>query len=339
MAITMRDVAKLARVSTKTVSRVVNREGPVREETRDRVWRAIEQLDYRPELSARGTSGARAYSIGLIYDNPNPYYVIAMQEGTLAACLKLGYGVQIYPFHSRPPGAAEALQDLVLRARLAGLVLAPPMSERTALLDKLADYDIPLVRVISAAESPRDRFACIFVDDRSAAYAITEHLIQLGHSRIGFLWGRKEYLSSAERYKGYELALRDYGLSPVKELVVHGDYTFDDGFRGAHRLLQLARPPTAIFGSNDEIAAGALAAARALGVEVPYGLSIAGFEDSPFSRHSWPSLTTARQRTELIAEHAARLLIARIHGNEVENEGFKPELIVRGSTAPPRPRP
>lgn len=337
MAITMRDVAKLARVSTKTVSRVVNRESAVREETRDRVLQAIEQLDYRPELSARGTGDAKAYSIGLIYDNPNPYYVIAMQEGTLAACLDLGYGLQIYPFHSKPPGVADALQNLVLRARLAGLVLAPPMSERTALLDKLAAYDIPLVRVISAAESPRDKFPCIFVNDRGAAYAITEHLIQLGHSRIGFLWGRKEFASSTERYKGYELALRDYGINLARELVVQGDYTFDDGFRGAHRLLKLAKPPTAIFGSNDEIAAGALAAARASGVDVPYGLSIAGFEDSPFSRHSWPSLTTSRQRTDLIAEHATRLLIAKIRGNEVENEGFNPELVVRNSTAPPRP--
>jgi len=335
----MRDVAKLARVSTKTVSRVTNREGSVRKETRDRVLQAIEQLDYRPELSPRGPGGAKAYSIGLIYDNPNPYYVIAMQEGTLAACLDLGYGLQIYPFHSKAPGVADALQDLVLRAHLAGLVLAPPMSERRALLDKLAAYEIPLVRVISAAEQPRDKFPCVFVNDRSAAYAITEHLVQLGHSRIGFLWGRKEFASSTERYKGYELALRDYGIKVAEELVIHGYYTFDDGFRGAHRLLKLAKPPTAVFGSNDEIAAGALAAARAAGVDVPYGLSIAGFEDSPFSRHSWPSLTTSRQRTELIAERATRLLVAQIRGEEVQSEGFNPELVVRGSTAPPRPRP
>lgn len=120
--------------------------------------------------------------------------------------------------------------------------------------------------------------------------------------------------------------------------MIEGDYVFDDGFRGARRLFDLAEPPTAIFGCNDEIAAGALAAAQAAGLNVPYDVSIAGFEDSPFSRHSWPPLTTARQRADVIVEHATRMLIARIRGEQVANEGFSPELVVRGSTAPPRPK-
>lgn len=335
---TIRDVARQARVSLKTVSRVINREGSVRDETRERVMRAIEQLDYRPDLSARSLRSAKAYAIGLVYDNPNPYYIIAVQQGALAACREMGFGLQIHPCDSRAPRLAEELRDLAHRSRLAGLVLAPPMSERMALLRELAAYDVPLVRIISAAEDPCDGFPCVFVDDRDAAYAITAYLIQLGHVRIGFLWGGKQHRSSPERYKGYEKALQDYGVPLDKDLVLEGDYAFDDGFRGARRLFGLPEPPTAIFGSNDEIAAGVLAAARAAGLHVPYDLSVAGFEDSPFSRHSWPSLTTSRQRTELIAEHAARLLIAQIHGNDVENEGFSPELVVRGSTAPPRPR-
>ena len=113
---------------------------------------------------------------------------------------------------------------------------------------------------------------------------------------------------------------------------------FDDGFRGARRLFDLAEPPTAIFGCDDEIAAGALAAAQSTGLNVPYDVSIAGFEDSPFSHHSWPPLTTARQRADIIVEHATRMLIARIRGEAIDNEGFNPELVVRGSTAPPRPR-
>ena len=335
---TIRDVARQAKVSLKTVSRVINREGSVREETRARVLRAIEELDYRPDLSARSLRSAKAYAIGLVYDNPNPYYIIAVQQGALAACREMGFGLQIHPCDSRSPRLAAELSDLVHRSRLAGLVLAPPMSERMALLRELAAFEIPLVRIISAAEDPRDGFPCVFVDDRDAAYAITAHLIQLGHVRIGFLWGGKQHRSSPERYQGYATALQDYGIKPAEELVLEGDYSFDDGFRGARRLFGLADPPTAIFGSNDEIAAGVLAAARAAGLHVPYDVSVAGFEDSPFSRHSWPSLTTSRQRTEQIAEHATRLLVARIHGAAVENEGFSPELVVRGSTAPPRPR-
>ncbi|MGH8116049.1 MAG: LacI family DNA-binding transcriptional regulator, partial [Rhodanobacteraceae bacterium] len=199
---TIRDVAAQARVSLKTVSRVINREDSVRAETRERVLRAIEQLNYRPDLSARSLRSAKAYAIGLVYDNPNPYYIIAMQEGALKACREMGFGLQIHPCNSKAPRLAEELRDLAHRSRLAGLVLAPPMSERAGLLRELVAYSVPLVRVISAAEDPHDGFPCVFVDDRDAAHAITAYLIQLGHTRIGFLWGGKQHRSSPERYKG-----------------------------------------------------------------------------------------------------------------------------------------
>lgn len=335
---TLDDVARRAGVSAKTVSRVANGERSVRPETRERVLRAIEQLDYRPNLLARGLSGAHAYTIGLVFDNPNAYYIIAMQQGALAACDDMHFGLQIRPCDSAAPTLAEDLRDFVHRSRLSGLVLTTPVSERTKALRKLASYHIPFVRIISAARDPRDDIPCVYVDDRDAAYAITTHLLQLGHVRIGFLRGGKHHHASAERLKGYKDALRHYGIPIRDELMVEGDYVFDDGFRGARRLLDLAEPPTAIFGCNDEIAAGALAAVQSTGLSVPHDVSIAGFEDSPFSRHSWPPLTTARQRADIIVERATRMLIARIRGEHVDNEGFNPELVVRGSTAPPRPK-
>lgn len=337
---TIKDVAQRARVSTKTVSRVINQEPAVHEETRARVLQAIDELRYRPDLSARSLRSAKAYAIGLVYDNPNPHYIISVQGGVLSACREMGYGLQIHPCDSTSPTLARELSELVRRARLAGLVLAPPMSEHLELIRVLANETIPLVRIISAAEDPADGYACVFVDDRDAAYDITEHLIQLGHTRIGFLWGGKNHRSSPERFKGYEEALRYYGIPLDKQLIVEGDYTFDDGFRGARQLFKLTERPSAIFGSNDEIAAGVLAAARVAGLNVPYDLSIAGFEDSPFSRQSWPALTTARQATDAIARAAAQLLIAQLRseGQRPPNKGFSPELVVRGSTAPPRPR-
>jgi len=335
---TLDDVATRAGVSAKTVSRVVNGERSVRPETRQRVLRAVEQLDYRPNLLARGLSGAHAYTIGLVYDNPNAYYILAMQQGALSACDDLNFGLQMRPCNSKASALAEDLRDFVHRSRLSGLVLTTPVSERSAALQRLAAYKIPFVRIVSAARDPHDGFPCVYVDDRDAAYAITIHLLQLGHQRIGFLRGGKHHHASAERLRGYKEALRDYGVPPRKELMIDGDYVFDDGFRGARRLLDLAEPPTAIFGCNDEIAAGALAAAQSTGLHVPYDVSIAGFEDSPFSRHSWPPLTTARQRADIIVERATRMLIACIGGEDVENEGFNPELVVRGSTAPPRPK-
>ncbi|MGN6788125.1 MAG: LacI family DNA-binding transcriptional regulator [Rhodanobacteraceae bacterium] len=338
-SVTLDDVARHAGVSAKTVSRVANGERAVRAETRERVLRAIEHLDYRPNLLARGLSGAHAYTIGLVYDNPNAYYIIAMQQGALDACDDLHFGLQVRPCNSRAPTLAEDLRDFVHRSRLSGLVLTTPVSERTRALRKLAGYHVPFVRIISAARDPRDGLPCVYVDDRDAAYAITAHLLQLGHVRIGFLRGGKHHHASAERFKGYRDALQDYGVPLREALVIEGDYVFDDGFRGARRLLDLADPPTAIFGCNDEIAAGALAAAQSKGLNIPYDVSIAGFEDSPFSRHSWPPLTTARQRADVIVERATRMLIAGIRGERIDNEGFNPELVVRGSTAPPRPRP
>lgn len=343
---TIRDVAKRAKVSLKTVSRVINNEPAVLERTRSKVQRAIEQLDYQPDMSARSLRSAQSFALGVVYDNPNPYYIISVQNGVLSVCRQTGFGLQIHPCDSSSPQLAEELIDLVRRSRLAGLVLAPPMSERMELIQFLADNGVKFVRILSAAEDPRDGFPCVYVDDRDAAYDITEHLIQLGHQRIGFLWGGESHRSSPERFKGYESALLDYGIPINNKLIVHGDYSFDDGFRGARKLLALKDRPTAIFGSNDEIAAGVLAAAKSSGLDVPYDLSIAGFEDSPFSKQSWPALTTAKQATEEIARHATLRLITELRRDTpgalmetaVENKGFSPELVIRGSTAPVRVR-
>jgi LacI family transcriptional regulator len=337
---TIRDVAKRSKVSLKTVSRVINNEPTVREKTRNKVLRAVAELDYRPDLSARSLRSAKSYALGVVYDNPNPYYIISVQNGMLSVCRETGFGLQIHPCNSASPNLAEELIDLVRRSRLAGLVLAPPMSERLELIRILAANKIKFVRILSAAEDPNDGFPCVFVDDRDAAYDITKHLIQLGHQRIGFLWGGEAHRSSPERFKGYESALKDYGIALDKRLIVHGDYSFEDGFRGARKLLALKERPTAIFGSNDEIAAGVLAAARSCGVDVPYDLSIAGFEDSPFSKQSWPALTTAKQATEEIARHATLLLISELQRGDdgdgkspaTQNKGFTPELVIRGST-------
>ena len=338
---TIKDVAARAQVSLKTVSRVINDEAGVHARTREQVRKAIDELGYRPDPSARSLRSAQSYAIGLLYDNPNPYYVIAMQNGVLSVCRETGYGLQIHPCDASSPRLAEEIVQLVRNARLAGIVLAPPMSEQQPLVDALVAAGITLVRIVSASSDPQDGSPCVYVDDRDAAYAITGHLIQLGHQRVGFLWGGKSHGSSWGRHQGYADALHDYGIAIDPDLVVEGDYSFDDGFRGARRLLSLEDPPTAIFGSNDEIAAGELAAARSSGLNVPYDLSIAGFEDSPFSKQSWPALTTAKQATEDIGRLAARRLLAEIREQPeapLANAGISPELVVRGSTAPPRPR-
>ncbi len=334
----MRDVAEWAGVSLKTVSRVINNELSVRPVTRQRVLKAVEVLGYQPQVTARSLRRGREYTVALAYDNPNPYYIIAMINGALSVCRKSGFGLQIYPCLPATSNIQDDLLTPMQRTKAAGVILTPPMSEDIGLLRQLSDAKVPCVRVLSGTKDPADGWPCVYVDDHNAAYAITEHLIKLGHTRIGFLWGTKRHRTSHERFRGYSDALRHYRIRVEKEFVIDGDYSFDDGFRRARWLLTLPRRPTAIFGSNDEIAAGVLAAARAAGLEVPHDLSIAGFEDNPFSRQSWPPLTTARQDTVQIAEHAARMLITQFSSQEqaeISNESFSPELIVRASTAPP----
>ncbi|MEP6908503.1 MAG: LacI family DNA-binding transcriptional regulator, partial [Pseudoxanthomonas sp.] len=230
---TIKDVAASAKVSLKTVSRVINNEPSVMQGTRARVLRAIAELDYQPDPSARNLRSGTPFVIGLIYDNPNPYHIIGVQNGVLAACKETGFGLQIHPCDSTSPLLAEELSDFVHRSRLAGLVLTAPMSERMDLVAALTARGVKLVRIIAATEDPDDGYPCIYVDDHDAAYEITEHLIQLGHQRIGFLWGGLAHRSSTERYTGYERALKEYGITLDKHLVIPGDYTFDDGFRGA----------------------------------------------------------------------------------------------------------
>lgn len=338
MTATMNDVARLAGVSQKTVSRVINREAWVSEHTRQRVLKAVEKLDYRPDLSARSLRSARAYVISLIYDNPNPYYIQALQEGTLPVCEELGFDLHIHPCHAQAEDLAEDLVRRYARSRLSGMLLTPPISENAHVLRQLNEAGANVVRIVSAAPDLSDEGTCVYVDDHHASYAITEHLIRLGHARIGFLWGDATHRSSRARHRGYVDALHAYSIEEDETLVLPGDFSFDDGFRRARQLFTLEKRPTAIFGANDEIAAGALVAARSIGMDVPHDLSIAGFEDNPFARQTWPPLTTARQATENIARHAARLLIEKTRKQTHHSASprlFRPELVVRGSTAPP----
>ncbi|WP_417451044.1 LacI family DNA-binding transcriptional regulator [Kordiimonas sp.] len=335
---TIKDVARVAEVSLKTVSRVINNEPTVKNATRTKVLKAIEELRYQPDMSARNLRGTKSYAIGLVYDNPNPYYVVDVQEGVLRACRELGYSLQIHPCDAKTGDIVEELSDLVRNSRLAGLVIAPPISEDDRITDALYDRGIHFVRIISASRIPTGASPCVYVNDRAAAFAVADHLIKKGHSNIAFLLGEEEHHSSGERFEGFRMALEQNGIKLHTDLVLKGSYSFDSGFRRATSLLTGSKKPSAIFGCNDEIAAGALAAAKSLGLNVPGDVAIAGFENSPFSQHAQPPLTTAAQSIADIARQAMMLLIADLrpqavseNNRERKNE-FIPELIVRTST-------
>lgn len=338
MKVTINDVAELAGVSIKTVSRVMNNEPSVKQATLDKVTAAISQLNYQPNAAARNLASTRSYSIGYIYDNPNAYYVIDMQKGLLEACRKHGYELLIHPTNAKSTGIVQEVIDLVQHARLAGIVLTPPFSEMPEIAEALDSIGVDFVRIISGSTPSPKLTNCVLVDDFTAAFKITNHLLELGHTDIAFLCGDEEHSSSGERLAGFKAALTKRGIQANPRYIIPGSYSFESGVKGAKTLLALPQKPTAIFACNDEIAAGALFSARLSNVEIPQQLSIVGFENSPFSRQTWPPLTTAHQPNSTIALQAAELLFRHarpgVHLAHTEQQPvFIPELLVRESTA------
>ena len=334
MKITISEVAAKANVSIKTVSRVINDEPGVRAATKEKVRAAMSELDYRPSQAARSLASTQSFQVGFIYDNPNAYYIIDMQNGILDVCHQQNFELVIHPCNARSEKIIEEILSLVKRSNLDGLVLTPPLSENQQLIFELQKKNIKFVRVISGKGNPEQNGQCVFLNDRSASLAVTQHLLELGHQDIAFICGDPEHKSSHERFEGYQQALIQQGLTLNPDYLVDGEYSFESGVNGAKQLLQLKRRPTAIFASNDEIAAGALFACRLEGVDIPSEISIVGFENSPFSRQTWPKLTTAAQPTIDIAKSATELLLRQIR-NQPNDEviEFNPELLVRDSTS------
>ena len=339
MKATINDVAKHAGVSIKTVSRVINNEPSVRQLTREKVQAAVDELNYQPNLSARNLAGTKSFSITYVYDNPNAYYVIDMQEGILSACRQQGFELLIHPCDAKNANIADEVVNMVKHSRTAGLILTPPFSEMPEFVKRMTELDVKVVRIMSGDIAPDELTPCVMVNDREAAQTITQHLIDLGHKDIGFLAGDAEHMSTIERYKGYRRALKANDIAFDKRLVIEGEYSFESGVQGAKQLMSASSPnditPTAVFSCNDEIAAGALFAARLMNIAIPEQLSIAGFENSPFSRQTWPKLTTADQPNKEIAQDAANLLIAQVRKQESKTttSQYIPQLVVRDSTS------
>jgi LacI family transcriptional regulator len=326
------DVAKAAGVAIKTVSRVLNNEPNVRDETRARVLAAVKRLNYHPSPSARSLASRRSYLIGLVYDNPGGNYTIEVQRGALARCRE---GKFLLLLHEVSGTGDELTQDVMAFANqthIDGLILAPPLSEATSIMQALDEYNLPFTRI--APDEGKHRSPYVDMDDEGAAREMTEYLIGLGHRRIAFIMGRPGHFSSGQRLKGYKAALKAHKLSFNPDYVRHGDFLFESGLEGGRHLLALPERPTAIFAANDDMAAGALMAAHEMGVAVPEDLSVAGFDDAAISRTVWPPLTTVSQPTYELSYSAADLLIkGLLSGTPPKPVRLPHKLIPRASTA------
>jgi LacI family transcriptional regulator len=339
-SVTIQEVADLAQVSPKTVSRVINNEPTVRSDTRARILDAIEQLNYRPNLNARGLASNRSFLIGLFCDRPGDY-LSDFQAGAVERCRESSIHLMVEPWDVDSPAIEKQIDTLLGQLRLEGVILLPPLSDHTLVLHKLREASIPIVRV--APKHNVSTTPSIGIDDYAAARQITAHLAQLGHRRIGFILGRPNHGATEQRYLGFVDEMRAHGLQVDSTLVQTGNFVFADGLICAERMLRAAEPPTAIFASNDDMAAAVISMARKFELELPRQLSVAGFDDAPVARMIWPELTTVRQPVAAMARLAADLIIRmepRRNGwpDKIPRHLLEHELIIRNSTARPARR-
>lgn len=334
---TIEMVAKRAGVSTKTVSRVINNERGVRRETRERVLSAIELLDYQPNLAARGLAGDRSFLIGLFYDHPGDY-LSEFQTGAVRRCRESNLHLMIEPLQIDTPDLARSVRTLVRQLRLEGVILLPPLADVPAVRSALAGAGMPAVHI--APMRPQENAPSVDTDDRTGARQLTMELIERGHRRIGFILGRADHRATEQRYLGFADAMRVSGLAIDPQLVCGGNFEFPDGLQCARHLLDRSDRPTAVFASNDNMAAATLCVAREMKLALPEELSVAGFDDAPVATMVCPQLTTVRQPVRTLGRIAADLIIQ----HEPHRRGWPQpmprvrvdlEIILRDSIGPP----
>lgn len=329
---TIVDVGRQAGVSAKTVSRVFNGAPHVSEAIRERVHAVARELDYHPNVFAQALVRRRSHLIGLIYEKPSASYVVELQRGVLESLSDGRYRLVVIPLSSiaHQPGEVVAL---VRSAALDGVVLAPPASDNPQILHDLTAAGISYARI-----APTRRLDLIpnnTIDDVAAAREIAAHVVGLGHRAIGIIKGDPSHAATEARLLGYGQALHAAGIPMRLDWVEQGMFSRESGYEAGLRLLGGGDRPTAILAQNDDMAVGALLAARELGLDVPRDLSIVGFDDSEVSQISWPRITTVRQPVFEMAASAADMVIAQLDGVEfVANREHFHELVIRESTGP-----
>jgi LacI family transcriptional regulator len=338
---TIANVAELAGVSLMTVSRVINAETNVRDTTREAVHAAMEKLNYAPNRAARRLAGGAQLRIGLLYSNPSEAYLSAFLLGSLEQASRAD--IQLVVQNADRDGDECDVTRQLLNSGVDGVILPPPLCDSQPVLDLLIESGVPTV-VVATGKRP-DALAAVSIDDRSAAREMTEHLLTLGHVRIGFILGAPNLTASEERRQGYGDALAARGVAVDEALIAQGYFTYRSGLDAAEELLDQAVPPTAIFASNDDMAAASVAVAHRRGLDVPGDLTVVGFDDSALAKTIWPELTTIHQPIADMSRAAVDLLTGMLRSKRDRADDPPQEIVLdytlirRQSDAAPRRRP
>ncbi|WP_100260665.1 LacI family DNA-binding transcriptional regulator [Qipengyuania seohaensis] len=330
---TINDVARIAEVSKKTVSRVINKSPLLSEKTRQRVERVIADIGYVPNPQARALALRRNFVIAAIHDNPNAQFLVNVQQGILEGLEGSDFNLMVKPVDRHSPTIEEDIRDFLERQRPYGVVLLPPVSENDAIARLCNDLGCRYVRMGSVKLDAAEH--TVSSNDREAVREAVGYLIAKGHRRIALIEGPQGFTSPQERRAGFEEALDDAGLELDESLVRPGSYTFESGVSAGQSLVDMDVRPTAIFACNDEMAIGAMIAARRSGLLIPEDLSIVGFDDTPLSSHVWPSLTTVHWPIVDMARTAALKLIAPEDAEANARWLLPSALVERSSVVPP----
>lgn len=333
MPVGIDDVARAAGVSTATVSRALRGLPDVRESTRKRVEEAAVRLGYAPTPSAVSLASGRTRTIGLLTPWVSRWFHSNAIEGACQALRLAGFDALLYSFQLEHDATRTPIDLDVLRRRVDGvLVVGMTMTaSEVALLESLG---VPLVYVGSG---PPEQVR-VHVDDVATARLATQHLLDLGHTRIGFLAGRPDLRSAQLREQGYRDALAAAGVPFDPSLIRIGHYEDELAKEAVRELLTQPEPPTAVFAANDRSALVTLEVAHEVGLRVPDDLSIIGFDDIPESTRVAVPLTTVRQHIQRMGAVATEMLRTLLDGGTLETSHVQlpTELVVRASTAPPR---
>ena len=334
---TIDDIARLAGVSKRTVTRDTNQSSSVNEGTRKRIQAVMSQWGYRPDPQARGLALGRANAIALVYENPNPHYILNIQQGLSEGLMGAGINLVLHPVEQGNPTFLIDLRAFVLRHKLPGVVLVPPLSDCAEVAALLRALGCGYVRMASVMlDDPQHM---VVGHDRLGALAAGRHILDLGHRRIAVISGPANFRSAAERRGGLEDAMGERGLKLSVCYALRGAYTFESGQACADKLLRMTPRPTAIFAGNDEMAAGVLHTALRLGLDVPGDLTVVGFDDFEIASKVWPPLTTVHTPTR----EAAAAAVAKLTGGGGRGAGegslTAPWLVIRASSGPAPARP
>lgn len=331
---TMKDVARLAGVSTATVSRALSGVGlGVNPETRERVLDAVRELDYHPNHLPRNLRFRSSRIVGLVIsDIGNPFFT-AIVRGVQDVALARGYNL-VLSNTDEDASKEQASLATMTAERAAGVVLAST-GEAEEGVRRLIVTGIPVVALDRRV--PGLDLDTVVVDNETAAYEAVNHLIELGHERIAMVGGPEKVSAIRDRRRGYERALREHRISSETELFRQGDLREGGGYRTTLELLETSEPPTAIFSVNNLTTLGVLRALRERGRRIARDVSVVGFDDVPTGELLEPPLTVVTQPTYQLGARAVELLLRRLDDPEAPPREIvlAATLVVRGSTGPP----